>query len=313
LRRLLQALVVLVVVTILIFVLVRLLPGDPILNYMSQDAYNNADQAQIDEMRKEYGLDKSLPLQYFDWIGGVVRGDMGKSIFYGTTVTEEIGRALPITLYIGLMAWVLAHIIGVAAGVLSAIRRGSGLDTTVTVISNFLIAAPIFWFGVMLIYVFGLKLSWLPIDGYTSPFQDLGLSLRQAIMPVFCLTLFPLAAALRQTRSSMLEVMRQQYIRFAWAKGLSETSVILVHALKNGMIPVITLAGMGITGMFGGAVLVETVFSIPGMGRLAVEAALTQDYAVIQGVVLVITVIVVLTNLLVDISYAWLDPRVRHT
>ncbi len=310
-RRCVQGLAVLVIVTIFIFVIMRIMPGDPILTYMSRNEYAHANPAQIEAMRKEYGLDKPIPVQYVVWAWGALRGDLGESIFQGTTVTEEIRRAFPVTMYLSLLAFFVSQLVGISAGVVSAIRRGSGLDTGISMLSNFLIAAPIFWFGVLLIYSFGLKLNWLPIGGYTSPFKDLGHSLQQAIMPVFCLSLFPLAAALRQTRSSMLEVTRQQYIRFAWAKGLNERTVVLKHALKAGLIPVVTLAGMAVTGLLGGSVLIESVFNIPGMGRLAVQGALTQDYAIVQGVVLVSTIIVLVANILVDISYAWLDPRVR--
>jgi peptide/nickel transport system permease protein len=164
----------------------------------------------------------------------------------------------------------------------------------------------------MMIYVFGLYLHWLPVQGYTSPFTDFWLNTRQIVMPVICLALFPIASNTRQTRSSMLEVMRQDYIRTAWAKGLRERLVIFKHALKNGLVPVITLKGMGIAGIFGGQVFVEQIFNIPGMGRLSVNAIFNQDYAVIQGVMLLIAGVMLLANLLVDLSYGWLDPRVRY-
>jgi peptide/nickel transport system permease protein len=186
------------------------------------------------------------------------------------------------------------------------------VDTILTVLANFGITVPIFWLGILLIYFFGLYLGWLPIQGYTSPFEDFSLSIQKLIMPVTCLVLFPLAGTTRQTRSAMLEIIRQDYIRTAWAKGLTERTIIIRHAVRNGIIPVVTLAGMGIPMILGGQVVIETVFNIPGMGRLAVNALFSQDYAVTQGVVLIMSTIIVLSNLLVDISYGWIDPRVRY-
>ena len=192
-------------------------------------------------------------------------------------------------------------------------RRGKTLDSVVTSLSNIGITIPGFWLGVMLIYFFGLYLNWLPVEGYTSPFKDFWLCTRQLVMPVICLVLFPIASLTRQTRSSMLEVMRQDYIRTAWSKGLRERFVIFRHALKNGLIPVITLSGMNLSLIVGGSVVIEQVFNIPGMGRLAVTSILNQDYPYVQGVVLVIACFVMLVNLLVDVTYGWLDPRIRYS
>jgi peptide/nickel transport system permease protein len=180
-------------------------------------------------------------------------------------------------------------------------------------LSNIGITIPIFWLGIILIYVFAVKLDLLPVCGYISPFQDFWMSIRMIIMPVVCLAVFTIGAVARQTRSSLLEVTRQDYIRTAWSKGLSERLVVFRHILKNGFIPVVTLAGMQLSNILGGEVLIEQVFNIPGMGRLAVDAIMSLDYAVIQGVVLLITIMVVLVNLLVDISYGWLDPRIRYS
>jgi peptide/nickel transport system permease protein len=241
-----------------------------------------------------------------------VNGDLGHSIFFGTTVAEEIGLAMPITFYLGLITFTLANLIGIPAGVICAVRRGKWIDTFLTVFANFGITAPVFWFGILLIYFFGLYLGWLPIQGYTSPFEDFSLSTQKIIMPVVCLILFPLSGTVRQTRSAMLEIIQQDFVRTAWAKGLNEKTVIMRHAVKNGIIPVVTLAGMGIPMILSGQVLIETVFNIPGMGRLAVNALFTKDYAIVQGVVLIMSMVVVFANLLVDISYGWLDPRIRY-
>jgi peptide/nickel transport system permease protein len=192
------------------------------------------------------------------------------------------------------------------------VRRGKWLDKVVTPLTYVGITIPVFWLGILLIYAFGLKLNWLPISGYTSPLDDFWLSTRQLVMPVLCLAVFGLAANARQMRSSMLETIRQDYIRTAWSKGLKERTIIVRHAMKNSLIPVITLMGMGVGIIFGGSVLVETVFAIPGVGRLLVSSILGQDYVVVQGITLVIAVIVLLVNLIVDISYGWFDPRIRY-
>lgn len=311
-RRLLMALVVLILATFIVFIIMRMLPGDPILLYLSQDAYSRFTPEELATARHEFGLDKPVVMQYFDWLSGILHGDLGKSIFKSTQVTDEIKDALPITLYMGLLAWIISHVIAIPAGIICAVKRGKWIDTVLTVMANIGITAPQFWVGILLIYVFGLYLNWLPIYGFVSPLDDLVLSIRKVIMPVFCLSLIPLSGCVRQTRSAMLEVIRQDYIRTAWSKGLRGRVVILRHALKNGIIPVVTLAGMSIPIIIGGQVLIETVFGIPGMGRLAVNALFSRDYAIVQGIVLVIAVLVVVCNLIVDISYSWIDPRIRY-
>lgn len=310
-RRLVQSLVVLVIITFLVFGIMRWLPGDPILLYLSSDSYRITDAAEIARMRHEYGLDKPIPVQYLDWVKGVLQGDLGKSITKGTTVNEELARAVPVTLYLGLVSFVISQLIGIPLGILAAIRRGTWIDNTILVFANLGVTAPIFWVGIILIYLFAVQLKWLPVQGYTSPFTDFSLSVQQLILPAFCLALGPLAGATRQTRSAMLEVLHQDYVRTAWAKGLSERVVIGRHVVKNGILPVVTLAGMAVPMIIGGAVLVETVFNIPGIGRLAVNALFAKDYAIVQGVVLITAIAVIVANLLVDLSYGWLDPRVR--
>jgi peptide/nickel transport system permease protein len=311
-RRLIQAVVILILVTIIIFLAMRLLPGDPILMLLTQEQVQEFTIEQLEQLRHEFGLDKPLAVQYFDWISGVVRGDLGTSIGFRTPVSGLIAKRVPITFHLGILSFIISHIVGILAGVICAVRRGGWLDTFVTVLANIGITVPIFWLGIMMIYLFALYLGLLPVMGYTSPFDDFWLSTRQLIMPVFCLSIVPLASATRQTRSSMLEVMQQDYVRTAWSKGLRERTVIIRHALKNGLIPVITLAGLGLSHIIGGSVLIETVFNIPGMGRLAVTSVLNRDYPIAQGVVLIIAGTVVLANLAVDLSYGWLDPRIRY-
>jgi peptide/nickel transport system permease protein len=299
-------------VTMMVFVALRLLPGDPVLMYISSDQYAEITADELQHLRHQFGLDKSLPMQYVDWIAGVLRGDLGSSIVQRRPVSEIIAERLPISFHLGIIAFIIHIIIGIPAGVICAVRRGTWIDTVVTVLANVGTTIPVFWLGILMIYLLGLELKWLPVFGYTSPFTDFWKSTRQLIMPVFCLCVFSIASITRQTRSSMLEVMRQDYIRTAWSKGLKERAVVIGHALKNGLIPVVTLVGMGIAGIIGGSVLIETVFNIPGMGRLAVNSVLSHDFPIVQGVVLMISAIVILANLAVDISYSWLDPRVRY-
>jgi peptide/nickel transport system permease protein len=312
-RRLLQIVLVLLVVTMLVFLLVRLLPGDPILMYMSAQNMEILSQEQIDVIRHEVGIDRNLAVQYIDWLGRALTGDLGKSIINRSDVADEIVRRLPISMYLAGTAFIISIIVGIPLGVISAVRRGTWLDNVLTSVGNLGITIPTFWLGILLIYLFGMKLNWLPIFGYTSPFQDFVMSTRQAILPIFCLAVPPIASAIRMTRSSMLEVMRQDYIRTAWSKGLAERSVIMRHALKNGLIPVITMKGMSLANIVGGSVIIETVFSIPGMGRLAVEGLFSQDYTVVQGVMVIVGMVVLSVNLLVDLSYGWLDPRIRYS
>ena len=289
-----------------------MLPGDPILLYFSQDAFAKFTPEELAAARHEFGLDKPIVIQYINWLFGVLHGDLGKSIFRNTKVIDEIGDALPISIYIGMLAWIVSHLIAIPAGIICAVKRGKWIDTVLTVFANIGITAPSFWIGVLLIYVFGLYLNWLPIFGYTSPMVDFWLSIKKVIMPVFCLSLAPLSGCVRQTRSAMLEVIRQDYIRTAWAKGLPERVVVMRHAVKNGIIPVVTLAGISIPLIIGGQVLIETVFGIPGLGRLAVDALFSRDYTIVQGIVLIIAGFVVVCNLIVEISYGWLDPRIRY-
>jgi peptide/nickel transport system permease protein len=217
-----------------------------------------------------------------------------------------------ISIHLGLLSFIIGNLVGIPLGVIAAVRRATWIDSVVTVLSNIGITVPNFWFGMILIYIFGLHFRLLPTMGYTSPVTDFWLNTRQLIMPLACLSLFPIAGTARQTRSSMLEVMNQDYIRTAWSKGLKERVVVLKHALKNGMIPVITLSGMQLSMIIGGQVLIEMVFNIPGMGRLLVTSVSNQDYPYVQGIILLIAAVVVFVNLLVDFTYGWLDPRIRY-
>jgi peptide/nickel transport system permease protein len=311
-RRLLQSLIVIIIVTTLVFLSVRLLPGNPILLYLTAMQFESITPEQIKALEHKHGLDKPMFVQYLDWMGEVLHGDLGTSIYHGAPVTDDIKSRLPVSLYLGSIAFVISTIVGITLGTIAAIRRGGWLDNLVTGFGNLGIAVPAFWLAVLLVYFFGLKLHILPVFGYTSPFEDSWLSTKQIILPVFCLVVPTVAGDVRLVRSSMLEVMRQDYIRTAWAKGLRERVILMKHALKNGLVPVITMKGMGIAIIFGGQVFIETIFNIPGMGRLSVSALFDHDYQVIQGVMLVVSSVILLANLLVDLSYGWLDPRVRY-
>ena len=312
-RRLILGVIILIIVTLIVFFAMRLLPGDPLVIFMGQQASSGSMSAeQMASLRHEYGLDKPVMMQYFSWMGGLLRGNLGTSIYYHEDVGKLMAERFPITLHLGLLAFILANVLGILLGLFAGIRRGTWIDAVSTTLANIGITVPVFWLGILLIYAFGLKLHWLPIFGYTSPLEDFWLSTRQIIMPVICLAITGLAFTARQMRSAMLEVIQQDYIRTAWSKGLRERAVIMRHALKNSLIPVITLMGIGLGMVFGGSVLVETVFAIPGIGRLLVTSVFAQDYVVVQSGTLVIALIIILANLIVDISYGWFDPRIRY-
>jgi len=313
-RRLILAVVILFLVTLVVFFAMRLLPGDPLIIFLGQQAGSGSTmtEKELEVLRHEYGLDKPIVVQYINWLFGIFRGNLGTSINYHENVGKLLLERFPITLQLGLVAYVIGNALGILMGALAAVRRGTWIDAVVTVFSNIGITIPVFWLGLLLMYALGLKLGWLPIAGFTSPFTNFLLSIKQMVMPCFCLAITPLSFIARQTRSSMLEVTKQDYIRTAWSKGLKEHTVIIRHALKNGLIPVITLLGMGVGMVFGGSVLVETIFAIPGVGRLLVTSVFAQDYIVVQSGVLVIATIIILSNLIVDISYGWLDPRIRY-
>jgi peptide/nickel transport system permease protein len=312
-RRLLQMLLVLILITLLIFFVMRLIPGDPLLIYLTRSGnLENLNFEQLEELRQEYGLDKPLIVQYLDWVGGIFHGDFGESIIYKQSVGRLLKQRFPVTLVLGIPALIISSILGIVAGIIAAIWRGKWPDKVVTPLSYIGLTIPVFWLGILMIYAFGLKLRWLPIAGYTSPFHDFWLSMRQLVMPVICLSVFGIAANARQMRSSMLEVVQQDFIRTAWSKGLPWRLVIFKHALKNSIIPVVTLIGFGVGIIFGGNVLVETVFTIPGIGFLATQSVLGTDYIVVQSITFLMSLIILVSNLLVDLSYAWLDPRIRY-
>jgi peptide/nickel transport system permease protein len=312
-RRLIQAIIVVVLVTALVFVAMRMMPGDPLLFYFSQDDLISFSAEQIELIRHEYGLDKPIFLQYTDWVANMFQGDFGISMSNRKPVISEIASTLPVTLYLGVISFVVGNVLGIGAGIVCAIRRGKIIDFFVTLMANVGLTVPTFWLAILMIYFFGLKLHYLPTHGFVWPTTNFWLSIKQTILPVICLSIGMIGGMARQTRSVMLEVVRQDYVRTAYSKGLTENVVIRRHVIKNGFIPLSTLIGMGVAGILGGSVIIETVFNISGMGRLAVNAITSLDYAVTQAIVLIAAVMIVMCNLLVDISYGWLDPRVVYS
>jgi peptide/nickel transport system permease protein len=312
-RRLIQAVFILLILTFIVFGAVRLLPGDPMLMYLNATDIEALSPEALAQARHELGLDQNLIVQYGIWLGDIFQGDWGKSLhFKNASVLELIGQRMPVTIHLGVLAFIFAAVIGITLGIVAAVRRGRWADTVATLLANTAITIPVFWLGIIMMLVFSVELEWLPVAGYTPMTEDFWLSTKKLIMPVICLMIGSMGAVARLTRTSMLEVIRQDYIRTAWSKGLRERTIVIKHALKNSLIPVVTVMGLQVRFIFGGAVLVERVFAIPGMGRLLVDAVGGSDYPVIQGSVLIIGIIVVLTNLIVDISYGWFDPRVRY-
>ena len=292
----------------------RLLPGDPLLIFMAQSAELDAmPREALEELRREYGLDKPILVQYFHWVWGILRGDFGTSIFYREKVGTLMLERFPITLHLGLLALICSLSIGLSVGLIAAVRRGKWPDKVFTPLTYLGVTVPVFWLGILLIYFFGLKLRWLPIAGYTSPLDDFWLSTRQAIMPVICLSIYGLASNARQMRSSMLEVIHQDYIRTAEAKGLHEKVVIYKHAFRNAAIPLVTIVAIDLPVLFAGALFTETIYSWPGMGRLFVNSSFRFDYPIVMGIVITLAFLVVISNLLADIVYAILDPRITYT
>jgi len=307
-RRLIQAVIVIFLVTIISFLLLHIIPGDPVIRVLGM----HASQAQVAQLRHELGLDMPIYMQYGNWILNLFHGDFGKSFIYHEDVAKLILERFPVTFYLTFLALTISTIIGIMAGVISGVKRGTFIDSFITLFANIGVAVPTFWLGLLGIYLFGLQLGWLPVEGWTSPLDDFWQSTRQVIMPVAALAVPNIAIVARQTRSSMLETIHQDYIRTATSKGLAQNVVFYKHALRNALIPVVTLLGVTVAFLIGGEVLTETVFNIPGIGRLLVRAALDNDYLIVQGIILIVGVIVVFTNLFVDITYGWIDPRIRY-
>ena len=306
-RRLLQLIPTLFLVSVMIFLLQQLLPGDPALVMAGEEK----DPEVIEQIRRQYRLDQPLPLQYLYWIGGVLQGDLGESMRIKQPVASLIADKLPVTLQLATMAMAFALLIGIPAGILSAVKKGTVWDSAANVFALWGLSTPNFWLGILLIFLFSVQLGWLPASGWVSPFEDLGQSLATTVMPAFVLGNAIAAVLMRHTRSAMLQAMSADYVRTARAKGLRERAVVLRHALRNALTPVITLGALEFGTLLSGAVLTEQVFSVPGFGKLIVDAVFNRDYAVVQGVVLVTATVYVLLNLLADVLYVLVNPRLR--
>lgn len=299
---------VLIIVSMISFGLLYVLPGDPAAAILGENAGNAATYAAL---RHDLGLDQPIWVQYGKWIGRVVRGDFGRSIRTGEPVSAVLLKRLPATLYIGFAGLCVGLLIGLPVAILSALKPGSKLDSAATIFALGGIAIPSFWQALIFIFIFALLLHWLPASGYTPFFQDPGLSVRMLIMPAVVLGTHSAAIIMRQARAALLEVLGQEYIVVARSKGLQERRVIVLHALKNAMIPIVTILGLQVGNLVGGAAITETVFAIPGVGRTAVDAISFRDYPTLQGAVLMLAVAVMIANLLADLAYAYLDPRIR--
>jgi len=305
--RLLAAIPTLILITIIVFGLQQLLPGDVALVL----AGDERDPAAIEEIRELYGLNDPLPVQYFHWFTDMLRGDFGQSLRTRAPVGPMILQKLPITLELAAFALLFSIAIGIPTGIISAIRKGTSLDYGANIVALSGISMPSFWLGIMLILLFSVRLDWLPAGGYVSPLENLGENLARMIMPAFVLGTALAASMMRHTRSAMLSVMRQDYVRTARAKGLTERTVILKHALRNALVPIITLTALQFGTLVAGAVLTEQVFNIPGFGKLIVDAVFNRDYPVVQAVTLTTGFGFVLMSLLADIGYFLASPKLR--
>jgi len=308
LQRLAATVPVLLLVTAGVFALLHLTPGDPIDAMMAE----SVDAVAKASLRAELGLDRPLPLQYAAWMGRLLRGDLGRSIRNGEPVLESVSRRLRPSLQLALLAMGVSLLIAFPAGIVSAVRRNTAADRVSTTLALFGICMPNFLLALLLIFLFGVTLRWLPISGYVDPAEELVDGLRSLALPAVTLGLALAAVVTRTLRSSMLEALSEDYVRTARAKGLPEGRVIRGHVLRNALIPVVTVLGLQLGTLIGGAVITEYVFALPGVGRLVVDAVFARDYPLVQGVVLLIALGFIASNLLVDLLYGVIDPRVRH-
>ena len=307
LRRIATIVPTLVFVTILIFGLQQLLPGDPAVVLAGEERDPNV----VAYLRQKLHLDEPLPVRYGYWLKGVLHGDLGESLRMQKPVTALIAEKLPVTIELACLALVVALAIGIPAGIVSAVKRGTAWDYAANAVALWGLSTPNFWLGILLILLFSVTLGWLPASGYVSPFEDWRTNLASMIMPAFVLGNAIAAVLMRHTRSAMLQVLSSEYVRTARAKGLAERNVILKHALRNALIPIITLGALELGTLLSGAVLTEQVFTIPGFGKLIVDAVFNRDYAVVQGVVLFTATPYIVLNLLADIAYMLANPRIR--
>jgi peptide/nickel transport system permease protein len=306
-RRALISALTLLLISLIVFAGVRMIPGDPARVLAGTDA----DAAGLQEIRDKYGLDDPLPVQYLRWLGLALRGDLGESIRTRQPVAATVAIKLPVTIELACLSLLVALAIALPAGIVAAVRRNTVWDVAASAVSLCGVSIPNFWLGIMLILLVSVRLGWLPASGFVPLGEDPVGNLRRMVMPAFVLGSGLAAVLMRQTRNAMIEVLSQDYIRSARAKGLAPPAVVVRHALRNGLIPVVTILGLQMGALMGGAVVTEQIFVLPGFGRLIVEAVFTRDYPLVQGVVLITASSYVLINLLVDVSYTILNPRIR--
>ena len=310
-RRVILMAPTLIIVTFLVFLLLFLSPGDPVLALVPIDEVNQLTDEEMDRLRHKLGLDRPIYVQYADWLMGVLQGDLGRSIHQRRPVVDLLAARFPVTLELALLSVFAASCVAIPIGIYSAIRPGSIGDFIGNIVAMMGVSAPNFWVALLLIVLFAVHLRWLPAGGFVRISDDPAAHVERMILPVVTLGTALMAVTMRLTRSSMLEVLNEDYIRTARGKGLTQRRVVTVHALKNALIPVVTTVGMQIGRILGGTIAIELIFSFPGMGKLMLDAIYARDFPVVQGAVLLITFSFILINLAVDFTYAWIDPRIR--
>jgi peptide/nickel transport system permease protein len=312
-KRLLLYVPVMLMVTGMAFVLMRVVPGDPALLILAGPSGDGSYKIEdLVKLQRELGTDRPLPLQYANWVGRLVRGDLGTSLFYRTRIADEILPRLTPTLELAVLAMIVSFVLAVPLGVVSAVYLDRPIDYAARMFTFAGISVPIFVTGLVVVYLLVRLFGWFPPLGYSPLWHDPLVNLQQMVFPALSLAFFELNFTARITRSAMLEVLREDYVRTARSKGLREQSVVLAHALRNALLPIVTVSGWSLARLLGGTVIVEKVFLVPGMGTLLLDAITARDYALIQGIVLVFALIVLTVNFLVDLTYAWLDPRIRY-
>ena len=313
-KRCLLFIPTLLMATLLAFLLLRVIPGDPALVKLAGETGDSSfTQAELHDLQVKLGTDKPLYVQYGKWVWGMLRLDFGQSMFFEEPVAEDLAAKFPITLELTVLALLIATIIAVPLGLLSAIKQDTPTDYIARIIAITGVALPNFWVGILIVYFLVLLFAWMPPLGYANLWEDPATNLQQFIFPALALGFFEMAFTARVTRSSMLEVCREDYTRTARGKGLAERVVILRHALKNALLPVVTVSGYQFGRLLAGTVVIENIFMVPGMGKLLVDSVFHRDYTEVQAIVMVITVSVLILNLLLDVVYGWLKPRIRYS
>jgi len=304
----------LLVVSVLVFILMRIVPGDPALLILigTEDGSGTYTQEELDKVRHEIGTDRPLVVQYGSWIWGLARGDLGQSVWDGTPVVDELKKRLPVTLELAVLSMIIATVIAIPLGVISAVKQDTWIDYAVKVYTVLGVAAPTFWIGILTIMALAFWFNWLPPLDFVRLWEDPLTNGKQLIFPALVLGYHDTAFIARLTRSAMLEVLREDYVRTARSKGLGERVVISRHALKNALLPVVTVAGLQFGALMGGVILIESIFLIPGVGSLLIDSLQRRDFPIIQALIMLTAVIVLSINMVVDLLYGWLDPRVRY-